>query len=174
MHPITEGVEMIRPGHDLWSAFLGHLERSQMARQAVDEKGYPLPAHLYLGLTIVERVVGHVTVTVRDIVVPATEWTGGKETPLVDEDGDPLRELFVQTFAVDPDYRGQGYGRMLQEAALQIAEDKGCYQMRSWSSLDKHANFALKIRMGFAAHPTTYQLPDGNEISGVFFIKQLK
>ena len=47
----------------------------------------------------------------------------------------------MQTFAVEPDFRRQGHGRALQLAALDMSARLGCYQMRSWSTVDKQANY---------------------------------
>jgi GNAT superfamily N-acetyltransferase len=105
------------------------------------------------------------------ITIPGTEWSGGVDTPLTALDGRPLRELFVQTFAVDDAFRRQGCGRALQVAALELARTLGCYQMRSWSSLDKTANYALKLSLGFTAHPAIYEATGGQKISGVYFMK---
>ena len=46
--------------------------------------------------------------------------------------------------------------------------------MRSWSSLDKPANYALKLALGFAVHPGyDYVARLDKWVPGAFFIKKL-
>jgi hypothetical protein len=61
----------------------------------------------------------------------------------------------------------------LQEAALDFAKESSCIQMRSWSSLDKPANYQLKISLGFAFHPEVQQTPSGLRVSGGYFVKRV-
>lgn len=52
--------------------------------------------------------------------------------------------------------------------ALELTCALGACQMRSWSSLDKTANYALKLSLGFAAHPAVQTAGlTGEPISGV-------
>lgn len=165
-------VDRFAPDDALWPAYVAHLQRIGQARWVVDADGQPLAADAhFLGVIIGENVVGHISLKVQPILIPATEWAGGQATPLAGPDGDPLRETFVQTFAVEEVHRRQGYGRALQLAALDLTRDLGCYQMRSWSSLDKPANYALKLSLGFAAHPAKSDTPAGYAVSGVYFVK---
>lgn len=161
----------LTPVHDLWLACFAHLERIDMLRWVIDERGL-LHKGLHLLSAIEEgQVVGHLSLRRQPIVAPATVWSGGVETPIVRSDGTPLEELFVYTFAVDEDFRRRGIGRALQLAGLELARELGCYQVRSWSSLDKTANYALKIGLGFAMHPAVYTTESGISVSGVYFIK---
>ena len=118
-----------------------------------------------------DQVIGHISVRVQNLVIPPIEWNAGQEHVLRRSGGDPLRETFVNTFAVDETHRRQGYGRALQIAALNLTREQGCYQMRSWSSLDKTANYALKISLGFAVLPAVYRADSGQQISGAYFVK---
>lgn len=152
-----------------WSAYVNHLERVDMARWVVTPEGAALPGIHYLGIARDEDVIGHLTLIVQPLATPGTP--GSASALLSAPDGVPLTEAFVQTFAVEPDYRRQGHGRALQEAALALAGRLGCYQMRSWSSLDKTANYALKIRLGFATCPAIYTTSSGQSIPGVYFVK---
>jgi GNAT superfamily N-acetyltransferase len=164
-------IDRFTPEHPLWPALLAHLARAEMARWVVTADGLPLPGLCFLGAVGDGQVIGHISLKMQVITIPATEWSGGADIPLTAPDGRPLRELFVQTFAVDDASRRQGCGRALQLAALDLARTSGCYQVRSWSSLDKTANYALKLSLGFAAHPAIYETTGGQPISGVYFIK---
>jgi len=143
-----------------------------MTRHAL-AKGQPIAEGVYLLAREGEAIIGHISLKVQPLIAPATEWSQNRELPLTDAQGQPLHETYVQTFAVEAGFRRRGYGRALQEAALEATKALGCYQMRSWSSTDKPANYALKLAMGFAAHPTTFALPDGRLISGVYFIQRV-
>ncbi len=164
-------VERFSPQHALWPAYLAHLERVDMARWVIGEDGLPLEGLHFLGAVEKNRVIGNISLKLQDIVSPATNWSGGRETTIVGLDGQPLRETFVCTFAVEKSFRRRGHGRALQLAALALTRALGAYQMRSWSSLDKPANYALKISLGFAVHPATQQSVSGYPVSGVYFIK---
>ncbi|MBN1964407.1 MAG: GNAT family N-acetyltransferase [Anaerolineae bacterium] len=154
-----------------WPAYVAHLRRIEQARWVVTEGGQPLDDLYFLGVVIDDEVVGNISLKRQSIIIPATEWTGGQDTPLNGPDGEPLQELFVQTFAVEAAYRRHGYGRALQLAALVLTRELGCHQLRSWSSLDKPANYALKLSLGFAVHPAISPTSAGYDVSGVYFIK---
>lgn len=164
-------IESFTPEHPLWPACVAHLERLDMARWVISEDGQPVEGVYFLGAIEGDEVIGHLSIKVQQVVVPATAWSGGAETPLSGPDGAALCETFVQTFGVDESHRRQGYGRALQQAALALTRDLGAYQMRSWSSLDKPANYALKLNLGFAVHPAVYETASGLQISGVYFVK---
>jgi len=153
-----------------WGDYVAHLERVKMARHAL-HRGQPIQDGIYLAALEREVIVGHISLKVQPIVVPATEWSQNQALVLRDAVGEVLTETYVQTFAVEEPYRRRGYGRALQAAAVEQTRAQGCYQMRSWSSTDKPANYALKLAMRFAVHPTTFALPDGRLISGAYFVK---
>jgi GNAT superfamily N-acetyltransferase len=167
-------IEQFTPAHSLWSAYIAHLNRVKMALWVVDENEHPKPGIYFLGVITGSQIIGHISLQLQAIIIPRTEWGGGGPSSLVDAIGVPLRETFVQTFAVDEEHRRKGYGRELQIAALTMTKELGAYQMRSWSSSDKPANYALKISLGFSAHPTIYTTDSGLEVSGVYFIKTLQ
>lgn len=157
------------PAHPHWSATLAHLERHGLTRHALRD-GQPKPDTTYLGALCADSVVGHIAIKRQPLVVPASPFTGSVPQPLTDAHGRPLYEAFVQTFAVDEALRRQGIGRALQHAALATAREQGCVQLRSWSSADRPANYALKVSMGFAVVPALYPMPGGDPISGVYFV----
>ena len=142
-----------------------------MARWVLDDDAQPHPDHYFLAALADDRIVGNLTIRVQNLVVPGTAWSAGRDHTLTDPDGFPLRETFVATFAVDEAHRRRGYGRALQLAALDLTRDLGCYQLRSWSSLDKPANYALKLSLGFAIHPAIQEAHTGQQISGVYFVR---
>ena len=77
-----------------------------------------------------------------------------EERPPIVFKGETLVEGKVITFGVVPEYRNQGIGRALQERAIEIAREKGCYQLRSRSWYQSRANFHLKISMGSGIQPS--------------------
>lgn len=86
-----------------------------------------------------------------------------------------LVEGFVWTFDVEEAHRRRGIGRRLQLAALEECRRRGLYQLRSWSSLDRPANYALKIGLGFAVHPGHTYLPRREKwVRGVYFVMPLR
>lgn len=77
-----------------------------------------------------------------------------------------LIEAKIVAFGVVPDFRNQGIGRALQEAAMQRAQELGCYQVRSRSDYANAANFHLKMALGFGIQPSL-------ENDSVYFVKRL-
>lgn len=157
--------------HPDWSALLDHLSRTNMLRHAT-AGGAATADCVYLGLSVDGSLVGHIVIRKQPLCVPASPLCDNSELHLSNGTG-PLFETFVQTFAVEEAYQRLGYGRALQEAAVHKSRELGCYQMRSWSSVDRHVNYALKISLGFAIQPALYPMPGGAPISGVYFIKRL-
>jgi GNAT superfamily N-acetyltransferase len=156
-----------------WEAYTRHLANVKMLKHATQD-GEPKPGCYYLGIAVGKAVVGHITIRKQPLIVPASHLSNNEGLLLTGQDGTPLYEVFVQTFAVEEAHRRSGYGRALQEAALEKAGALGCYQMRSWSSADKAANYALKISMGFAILPALYPMPGGAPLSGVYFVKRIE
>lgn len=164
-------IETFTTTHRLWPAYLAHLEQHQMRRWVINDQGQPNHDTYFLGCAAGEVVVGHLSLKRQPIVIPATAWNNNQEHPLLDATNAPRCEAFVQTFAVDEAQRRQGIGTALQRAGLALARELGCYQMRSWSSLDKLANYALKLKLGFAVHPAIFETGSGQRISGAYFIR---
>jgi GNAT superfamily N-acetyltransferase len=81
--------------------------------------------------------------------------------------GEPLLECYVNAFGVALEFRRQGIGQDLQEAAIRMASDLGCYQMRSRSPVTAAENYGLKLKMGYAVHPS-------GENDSYYFIKVLR
>jgi GNAT superfamily N-acetyltransferase len=151
-----------------------HLERTGQGREFPDLQGEEFFA---FGAFDEAELVGHVSVKVQPITVPT-----GVPVPVLDltvktfreAAGGDLLEGFVQSFAVEEAHRRRGLGRRLQLAALAECRRRGFLQMRSWSSLDKPANYALKLALGFAVHPGyDYVARLGKWVPGVFFVEKL-
>jgi GNAT superfamily N-acetyltransferase len=85
-------------------------------------------------------------------------------------DGEPLIEAKVLAFGVVPTQRRIGVGRALQERAVAMADQLGCYQLRSHSSGLHQANHQLKLAMGFGIHP----IVRGDDRRGAYFIMPLR
>ncbi len=164
-------VERFKPTRPLWDQVLAHLERVEMTQQVLEADGSLHPNKHILGMRDGQEIVGHISFKKQPITIPATEWSGGQETLVMGKDDAQLYEAFVLTFAVDKTHRRLGYGRALQLAALDTTHELGCYQLRSWSSLDQPANHALKLSLGFSIHPSTHITTDGQVISGAFFVR---
>ena len=77
-----------------------------------------------------------------------------EERPPIVFKGETLIEGKVISFGVVPKYRNQGIGRALQERAVELAREKGCYQLRSRSWYQSQANFHLKMSMGSGIQPS--------------------
>jgi GNAT superfamily N-acetyltransferase len=114
---------------------------------------------ILLGAFIGNRCVGFLRLLIQII--------GNDEgRPPITHAGEPLREGYVMAFAVVPQYRRQGIGQRLQEQAITLCHQRGCYQIRSRSPITSRENYALKLKMGYAIHPSA-------ENDSYYFIKTL-
>ncbi len=164
-------ISFIEPAFPLRPALVSHLKRAGDARWALDGEILKPDVHC-IGALVGEEVVGHISLHLRDIVIPATEWSGGEEF-LKGAGCTRLKEVFVNSFNVEEEYRRRGYGRELQLAGLVLTRELGGIQMRSWCSLDKPATYTLKLSLGFAAHPAISKAWNGMLVSGVYFVKRV-
>lgn len=87
--------------------------------------------------------------------------------PIYAAEGTPLREGYVEAFGVLPEHRRHGIGQRLQERAIDWCREHGCYQIRSRSPINSHENYALKLKMGYAIHPSSQN-------DSYYFIKTLR
>lgn len=91
----------------------------------------------------------------------------GEQRPaIIGPHGQALTEGYVEAFGVLPTYRCQGIGEALQGFAIDYCRDQHCYQMRSRSPVTSVENYALKLKMGYAVHPS-------HENDSYYFIKAL-
>jgi GNAT superfamily N-acetyltransferase len=172
MNAFATPIQHLQPESATWAAFVAHLERVEMTRFALGAERQPLPMVFYLAVVLDERVVGHLSLAIHPLVIPQAE-PDGAATPFTLDDGTILRESYVESFAVEPENRRRGYGEQLQRAALDFSRTRSCYQMRSFSSLDKRENYLLKAKLGFAMHPMLHTSRNGKRYSGISFIKVL-
>ena len=164
----------IRPGEDNWPVLVDYLKDCDQAQWVLNKDDQPKHADMrFLAVVVEGQVVADLTLLKRPIEVPPSEWAGDRERILRDVSGQPLYETFVQTFRVAESHRRKGYGRALQLEALQVTKELGCIQMRSWSSLDKPANYQLKFSLGFGFHPEIQQTASGLKVSGGYFVKRV-
>ncbi len=148
----------LTPASPEWPAYVAHLKAGKDAQWVLDEDDQPLKENLvFLAALEDGEMVGSISLIRQEITIPETEWAGDRDLVSARAAGKALFETLVQTFRVDEAHRRKGYGRALQEAALKFTEESGCIQMRSWSSLDKQANYALKLSLGFGFHPEVQQ-----------------
>lgn len=87
--------------------------------------------------------------------------------PILDVTGQPLREGYVEAFGILPAYRRHGIGQALQEHAIAYCRNQRCYQIRSRSPVSSVENYRLKLKMGYAIHPS-------HENDSYYFIKALQ
>jgi len=167
-------VEILTPDHPLWQSLTAHLHTCKQAREVLEEDDAPKDQDsIFLAVVVDGKVVASLTLVKQPVTIPLTEWAGQRDRQLRDEDGTPQYETFVQTFFVDEPHRRKGYGLALQQEALVQTTHLGCVQMRSWSSLDKTANYQLKLKLGFAFHPEVQQTASGLKVSGGYFVKRV-
>lgn len=166
-------VAQFTPEHARWNALVAQLRACDQARWVLDDDLPKEQGLVFLGVANGEDVIANLTLKKQAITMPASEWAGERDRRLLGVDGEPLYETFVQTFFVDEDQRRKGYGLALQQEALEVSAQLGCIQMRSWSSLDKPANYQLKLKLGFAFHPEIQETPSGLRVSGGYFVKRV-
>ena len=90
--------------------------------------------------------------------------------PPLQLDGVQLNEAKIHAFAVCSECRGQGVGTLLQKQAIRRARDLGCYQVASYSSYGRAANYHLKLSLGFAVQPEVH----GDNEQGSYFLMPLR
>jgi GNAT superfamily N-acetyltransferase len=164
----------LTPKNPQWPSFVDHLKACNDAQWVLDESGLPLKENLVFFAALADGdAVGSISLIRQEITIPETDWAGDRDRVLRDEHENPFYEILVQTFRVNQVHRRKGYGRALQQAALNFAKESGCMQMRSWSSLDKKANYALKLSLGFGFHPEVQLTASGLRVSGGYFVKRV-
>jgi GNAT superfamily N-acetyltransferase len=90
--------------------------------------------------------------------------------PTLVMDGETLVEAKIHAFGVHPDFRNQGIGTALQKRAIVRARELGCYQLASYSSYGRDANYHVKLALGFAVQPEVH----GENERGAYFIMPLR
>jgi len=150
--------------HPRWEEFVQCLEQSapEQAPFVLGEYSRQLPCYLCVALQN-DRVVGFLRFGVQPIGPEA------RCPPLV-LNGIPLTEAKIHAFAVREECRGQGIGTALQRWVIRRAKELGCFQVASYSSYGREANYHIKLALGFGAQPETH----GDDQHGVYFIMPLQ
>ena len=81
-------------------------------------------------------------------------------------------EGFIDILEVHKDFRHRGIATQLIDMSLERVKEKGVYQVRSWSSLDKAEAIPMWKALGFGLCPAT-TFPKGQEVKGYFVVKLL-
>ena len=143
-HQIIE----VAHGHKIWDALLEAAKTIGEAtvRQLTMEMDWIRSNHILVAVSN-DQPVG--------VLRLVTQRLGEDEDrPPIVFRGETLIEGKVITFGVVPEHRKRGIGRALQEKAIELAREKGCYQLRSRSWYHSQANFHLKISMGSGIQPS--------------------
>jgi GNAT superfamily N-acetyltransferase len=118
-----------------------------------------IQASILLGAFMENRCIGFLRFIVQVI-------GSDQGRPPIMQAGHALMEGYVEAFAVIPEYRRQGVGQTMQNRAIALCKQRGCYQIRSRSPITSQENYALKLKMGYAIHPS-------HENDSYYFIKTL-
>lgn len=157
----------VNPSHPLWPQAYRHLQATDCWRWV--SKDDCLGDHMIILIAVVaEDVVGHISLKHQQLEMPTMPVS-----PVLYKN-ETVWETFVQTFYVIEAWRRKGVGKRLQEEAMVVSREKGCWQMRSWSSCDKGDNYQLKLALGFAFCPAKMEVnKEGQKIAGGYFVCRL-
>jgi GNAT superfamily N-acetyltransferase len=152
-------IDQVQENTDAYRDLLRIADQLNQSKYITVREDY-IDESLLLGAFRAERCVGFLRFTIsiigRDVRRP----------PIHDAAGQPLREGYVEAFGVVPDARREGVGQRLQEHAIALCRQHRCYQIRSRSPIASRENYALKLKMGYAIHPSA-------ENDSYYFIKTL-
>lgn len=159
----TFWIEEWDEAHPRWPEFVTCLENTapDQASFVFQNNSHAHQAVLLVALQL-DKVVGFLRFVIQ-LIGPEVGCP-----PLV-LDGVQLTEAKIIAFAVQEEARGQGIGTKLQKQAIQCAQSLGCYQVASYSSYSRDANFHIKLSLGFAAQPEIH----GDNHRGVYFLMPL-
>lgn len=160
----TFSIEAWDETHPRWPEFVTCLETvaPDQAPFVLTDYYRAQPCYLFVALQS-GKVVGFIRFAVQPI---------GPETkcpPLVLH-GVQLTEAKIHAFAVCESARGRGIGTELQKQTIRRAKELGCYQVASYSSYGRDANYHVKLSLGFAAQPEVH----GENEQGVYFLMPLQ
>jgi ribosomal protein S18 acetylase RimI-like enzyme len=80
------------------------------------------------------------------------------------------REGYIDILEVHKDFRRRGIATQLINLSFERGKEKGVYQVRAWSSLDKNEAIPMWKALGFGLCPAT-TFPKGQEVKGYFVTK---
>ncbi len=160
----TVTIEEWDENHPRWKEFLRCLEEV-----VPDQVPFVLGDYYraYPCTLLVALVNGEVTGFLRFAVQPIGPEAG---CPALYLDAVPLHEAKIHVFAVSEAYRNRGIGTRLQKQAIRRARHLGCYQLASYSSYGRDANYHVKLSLGFAAQPEVH----GDNDQGCYFLMPLR
>jgi GNAT superfamily N-acetyltransferase len=159
-------IEEWGPTSPRWPEFVAYVTAEALAFGAIDERGLVPEAHFLAALWGGDKLVGILMFLVQPI---------GPEMDvpvLRNGAGEPLLEAKIRVFHVLDAYRNKGVGTALQRHVLRRAAALGCYQVRSRSEFSRSANYAVKLKLGFVAHPAIREVR-GVASPGVYWIKHV-
>jgi len=149
--------------HPRWHEFVACLEMVAPEQAPfVFEKDWRTHQSCLLVALRSNEVVGFIRFAVQPIGPEA-------KCPPLYLDGAQLTEAKIHAFAVREDARGQGIGTELQRQTIQRAKTLGCYQVASYSSYGRDANYHIKLSLGFGVQPEVH----GDNHQGAYFIMPL-
>lgn len=133
-----------------------------LKNRVMNEWGEKMARHMHLddGFSIAalleNNLIGLISVYWRILPPPLTE----------------TREGYIDIIEVNEDFRRRAIATQLIDMSLERAKEKGAYQVRAWSSMDKTEAILMWKALGFCLCPaTTY--PKGQEVKGYFVTKLL-
>ena len=166
-------IEQIDEPHQKWNELNQFIEANGLVRNGVYAEGADKADRCLLAASVKREIIGFLMFLVQPI---------GPEVGcpmLFGRDGKPLTEAKIRSFFVVERYRGNGIGTALQREAITHARDMGVYQVRSRSDVSRKANYAIKLKLGFAATPEAEETQDESKPGeirrsyGYCFIKRL-
>ncbi len=114
--------------------------------------------HFVDGFTITasfeRQIVGFISTYWRQLPSPLSEY----------------KEGYIDVLEVIPQYRRRGIATKLVELTIQRATEQDAYQVRAWSSEDKHEALPMWRKLGFGLCPAVVY-PGGKEVRGFFITK---
>lgn len=162
--PRPFAIEEWDSSHPRWQEFVACLEA--IAPDQVPFVLGPYARHLPCTLFVAlqeGRVVGFIRFGVQPIGPEA-------HCPPLQLDGEGLYEAKIHAFAVRAECRNQGIGTQLQKQVIRRARELGCYQVASYSSYGRDANYHVKLSLGFAVQPEVH----GDNEQGSYFLMPLR
>ncbi len=154
-------ISLWTPEHPRWLALLACVEAEGQTDWLDASYDFHLSSHVLVA-TDDSAVMGFLRFVIQYMGPP-------DDCPVLMQAGNPLTEAKILAFGVPERFRRQGVGTELQRQSIVYARELGCYQLRSYSELSHAENYALKLKLGFAAFPE--QRANGQQ--GVYFVMPL-
>ena len=154
-------IDQIDEPHARWQELRNFIDVNGLVRNGVFAEGADKSDRCLLAASSDGSIVGFLMFLVQTIGPEA----GCPE--LLDRHGTPLVEAKIRSFLVLEEFRGEGIGTALQREAIVKAADMGAYQIRSRSDIDRVANYAIKLKLGYAASPETFETKDDAQPDGI-------